>query len=96
MNIACINFSVRVVISVTLTMALYGIWWVHNDHPLIAAGLAATAIVSYDWLLWWTRLLIWEKLRALDKNQKRLLARLEQDEQAIEELTADEDDSSWD
>ncbi len=76
-------------------MVLYGIWWVHNDHPLIAAGLTATAIVSYDWLLWWTRLLIWEKLRALDKNQQKLLARLEEDEQHIEELTADEDDSPW-
>ena len=95
MNKFCNDFSARVVIAVILTAALYGLWWVHNDHPLLAAGCAAVGILLYDWVLWWTRLLAWDKLRELDKNQKRLLSRLEKDEQAIEELTADEDDSTW-
>ena len=79
-----------------LTATLYGIWWVHNDYPLFAAGLAAAGFVFYDWLLYYTRLLIWDELRLLKANQKRLLARLDKDEQHIEELTADEDDSTWD
>jgi len=93
---ACIDLSIRGVIVAVLAALLYGLWWVHNDHPFIAAGLGAAGIVFYDWLLLITRKLIWADIRDLRANQKKLLARLEEDEQHIEELTADEDGSPWD
>lgn len=38
------------IVTVTSTMIMYGLWYVHNDHPFIAALLAGICIALYDTL----------------------------------------------
>ena len=86
------TFVFAVVIAAVI---LYTLWYVHNDHPLCAAILGGTVLTAYEFHTQWLFQQRDERIDELVRNQKRLLARLEEDEQHIEELTADEDDSTW-
>lgn len=39
-----------VIVTVSSTMIMYGLWYVHNDHPFYAALLAGIFFAIYDTL----------------------------------------------
>jgi len=67
-----------------MTALMYGLWFIHNDHPLIAAFLAGCCVIIYD---------AW--MNHLSTHHKGLVARVAQLEQRVDDLE-DERDSLYD